>query len=85
MRKNLAGHGNGRVQLRFYTKEECEEWLRGRERPNPNAGPETQVERIAYPTEPHRIFGMAYGPSNSGPIAAHTLAPKRYPEMECAS
>jgi hypothetical protein len=48
------------VQLRFYTKEECEEWLRGKERLTPDTVPETQVERIAYPTEPHSVFGMAH-------------------------
>jgi hypothetical protein len=51
--------------LRFYTKEECEEWLRGRERLKPDAVPETQVERIGYPTEPHRIFGVAHWIANS--------------------
>jgi hypothetical protein len=46
--------------LRFYTKDECEEWLRGKERQKPEAVPETQVERIDYPPEPHRIFGIAH-------------------------
>jgi hypothetical protein len=48
------------VQVRFYTKEECEKWLRGLERSKPDAVPETQVERIGYPTEPYHIFGMAH-------------------------
>src|ERR1700724_853214 len=46
--------------MRFYTKEECEEWLRGRKRPKPDAIPEVQTERFPYPKEPHRIFGMAH-------------------------
>jgi hypothetical protein len=46
--------------MRFYTKDECEEWLRGRERLKPDAVPESQVERIIYPPEPYRIFYMAH-------------------------
>jgi hypothetical protein len=46
--------------LRFYTKDECEEWLRGKERQKPEAVPGTQVERIDYPREPHRVFGIAH-------------------------
>jgi hypothetical protein len=48
------------VDLRFYTKEECEDWLRGLERAKPNLVPETQVERIGYPREPHRVFAIAH-------------------------
>jgi len=46
--------------LRCYTKEECEDWLRGKERQKPEAVPGKQVERIDYPAEPHRIFGIAH-------------------------
>lgn len=46
--------------MRLYTKEECEEWLRGRERPKPEAVPEVQMERFDYPKEPHRIFIWAH-------------------------
>jgi hypothetical protein len=51
--------------MRFYSKEECEEWLRGRERARPDTMPENQVERISYPPEPYRIFGMAHWIANS--------------------
>jgi hypothetical protein len=46
--------------MRFYTKEECEEWLRGRKRPKPDEVADVQTERFGYPKEPHRIFGMAH-------------------------
>jgi hypothetical protein len=42
--------------LRFYSPEECEGWLRDRERQRPGATPATPVERIRYPSEPHRVF-----------------------------
>ena len=61
------------MQLRFYTKEECEEWLRGRERMKPDAVPKIQVERIAYPAEPHRIFGMAHWIASSLTFRMPTL------------
>src|ERR1700722_17814214 len=62
-----------RAQLRFYTKEECEEWLRGRERTKPDAVPDIQVERIGYPTEPHRIFSMAHWIASSLTFRMPTL------------
>ncbi len=46
--------------MRFYTKEECEEWLRKRERTRPDVVPGAQVERIGYPTQPHCIFVVAH-------------------------
>ena len=46
--------------MRFYTTEECEEWLRERKRSKPDAAPESQVERADYPAEPHRIYHLAY-------------------------
>jgi hypothetical protein len=46
--------------LRFYTPEECDEWLRDRHRIKPNELPDTQVERIAYPTKPYRVFSFAH-------------------------
>ena len=52
-------------KLRFYTKEECEGWLRERKRSKPDSVPETQVERIGYPAEPHRVFGIAHWIANS--------------------
>ena len=51
---------DGGAQLRFYTKDECEEWLRGLGRTKPDVVPATGVERIGYPTEPHRIFSIAH-------------------------
>jgi hypothetical protein len=61
------------VRLRFCTKEKCEEWLRGRERLEPDAVPGIQVERIAHPTEPHRIFGMAHWITSSLTFRMPTL------------
>lgn len=58
----IAGTG---IELRFFTKEECEEWLLGRERPKPDVVPDIQVERIAYPTEARGIFGMVHWIANS--------------------
>ncbi len=46
--------------MRFYTAQECEEWLRGRERSKPDAVPECYVERIDYPAQPYKIFSMAH-------------------------
>jgi hypothetical protein len=51
--------------MRCYTKEECEEWLRGRERQKPDAVPEALVERVDYPREPHRIFVIAHWIANT--------------------
>ena len=46
--------------MRFYTKEECEDWLRGRGRPKPDAVPDVKRERFGYPKEAYRIFTMAH-------------------------
>jgi hypothetical protein len=46
--------------MRFYTKEECEEWLSGRERKKPDAVPSVHVERIVYPHEPYQLFFIAH-------------------------
>lgn len=46
--------------MRFYSKEECEEWLVGRDRVKPDAVPGVQVERFDYPKEPHRVFVMSH-------------------------
>jgi hypothetical protein len=51
--------------MRFYTKEECEEWLRGRERLKPDEMPGMQVEHIGYPPGPARIFFIAHWISQS--------------------
>jgi hypothetical protein len=46
--------------MRFYTNEECDEWLRGRERSKPDDVPGLTVERIGFPPEPHRFFYFAH-------------------------
>lgn len=46
--------------MRFYTQEECEQWLRGRQRLKPDAISEIQKERVPYPKEPYQIFSMAH-------------------------
>jgi hypothetical protein len=47
--------------MRFYAKEQCEDWLRGKERAKPD---EVQgrlcKERISYPLEPHRFYYVAH-------------------------
>jgi len=45
--------------LRFYSAEECERWLRDRERQLPVAAPATHVERLKYPPAPYRVFFIA--------------------------
>src|SRR6476469_9969994 len=47
-------------RLRFYTPQECEEWLRGRKRRKPDAVPDTCTERVGYPQEPYRFFFVAH-------------------------
>ena len=42
-------------RLRFYTKQECEEWLHSRERTKPDETPGAHMEHVRYPAEPHRI------------------------------
>jgi hypothetical protein len=46
--------------LRFYTQQECEKWLSDRERRKPDAVQDAHVERVAYPSEPYRIFFVAH-------------------------
>jgi hypothetical protein len=46
--------------MRFYTKDECEEWLVGRGRVKPNAIPEIHRAHVHYPTKTHRIFYLAH-------------------------
>jgi hypothetical protein len=46
--------------LRFYSPQECEQWLSDRARRKPDSVPEAHVERIKYPQEPHRVFAIAY-------------------------
>jgi hypothetical protein len=46
--------------LRFYTKEESEKWLSDRQRSRPDQMQGVSVERMEYPSEPHRIFFFAH-------------------------
>jgi hypothetical protein len=46
--------------MRFYTKEECEAWLRGRERSKPDEVADAKVERFAYPGIPARLYYLAW-------------------------
>lgn len=41
--------------MRFYTQQECEEWLSGLEREKPDASPDMHRERVPYPSKPHGI------------------------------
>lgn len=46
--------------MRFYTTQECEEWLRGRKRGTPDKNPSLLRERISYPQEHYRLFYFAH-------------------------
>ena len=46
-------------RLRFYTQQECEEWLSDRDRKKPDLGSVAITERVVYPSTPHRIFHIA--------------------------
>jgi hypothetical protein len=46
-------------KLRFYSKQECEEWLSGKERVKPDTIPDIHTEQLHYPQEPYRIFSVA--------------------------
>lgn len=59
--------------MRFYTKEECEGWLRSRERLKPDAVPETQRQRVDYPKEPYRVFSIAHWIASSLTFRMPTL------------
>jgi hypothetical protein len=48
------------IAMRFYTKDECEEWLRGKDRVRPDQTAGIAVERIGYPPEPHKFFCLAH-------------------------
>lgn len=47
------------ASLRFYTKEESDKWLSDRQRGKPDEVQGVSVERMEYPSEPHRIFFVA--------------------------
>jgi hypothetical protein len=46
--------------MRFYTKQECEDWLAGKERTKPDEVPGLAVETIWYPREPYRMYYFAH-------------------------
>ena len=45
--------------MRFYTKDECEQWLRDTDRQKPDRIADNQRQRFNYPTLPQRIFHIA--------------------------
>src|SRR5262245_55521871 len=51
--------------MRFYTREECEQWLTGRNRSLPDETLGILSERIAYPQQPYRYFYFAQWISKS--------------------
>ena len=46
--------------MHFYTKEECETWLSGKQRQKPDLVPNVRVEQIEYPTSPYKFFYFAH-------------------------
>lgn len=46
--------------MRFYTPEQCDEWLSSLQRLKPDASPGMHVEQVSYPTEPYGIRGLAH-------------------------
>jgi hypothetical protein len=46
--------------VRFYTKEECEDWLNGKDRQKPDLVTDARVARVMYPKEPYRFFHYAH-------------------------
>ena len=46
--------------MRFYTKDECDEWLAGLGRVKPDAIPEIHKTHVHYPTTVGRIFHLAH-------------------------
>jgi hypothetical protein len=48
------------ASLRFFTKEESDKWLSDRQRGKPDEVQGVSVERMEYPSEPHRIFFVAH-------------------------
>jgi hypothetical protein len=63
----------GGRQLRFYTQQECEEWLSGRQRPRPDAVAGVIREQIAYPTTPGRIRFLSHWMATSLPFQRPAL------------
>ena len=46
--------------MRFYTEEECEQWMRSRNRQKPEAAQGIHMERVEYPRELGRSFSIAH-------------------------
>jgi len=46
-------------RMRFYTAQECEDWLRDRQRQKPDSDPLAPFERIQFPEESYRYFFFA--------------------------
>lgn len=46
--------------MRFYTKEECDAWLKGRERLKPDEVQGLAFQRIMYPSEPHKFYYLSH-------------------------
>jgi hypothetical protein len=46
--------------VQFYSNDECEEWLRARQRIKPDEMPQRRVERISFPLQSYRIFSFAH-------------------------
>ena len=59
--------------MRFYTDQECEEWLQGGKRLKPDAITDIHVERFSYPKEPYRIFAMTHWIASSLSFRQPTL------------
>ena len=59
--------------MRFYTQQECEEWLSGRQRRKPDADSNANRERIAYPPTPGRIRFLSHWMATSLPHEMSTL------------
>ena len=46
--------------MRFYTQQECEDWLSSLKRRKPDTIPDMRIERIDYPAEPYPVFFLAH-------------------------
>ena len=51
--------------MRFYTKDECEEWLRDRERMKPELIPNIRKAHVHYPATAGRMLHLAYWSGSS--------------------
>ena len=46
--------------VRFYTADECENWLKGRKRVKPDLVEDGLSHRLLYPHQPHRVYYIAH-------------------------